>query len=79
MLEITGLTKSLPPFAPVMMPMRVAAGGVPAGEMVLALVLTIAAAIGAIAYGARVYRGGITRIGPRMSLREALRPRVSGR
>jgi ABC-2 type transport system permease protein len=69
----------LPPFAPVMMPMRVATGGVPAGEMALALVLTVAAAIGAIAYGSRVYRGGITRTGPRLSLREALHPRVSGR
>lgn len=69
----------LPPFAPVMMPMRVATGGVPAGEMALALVLTVATAIGAIALGARVYRGGITRTGPRMSLREALRPRLSGR
>jgi len=69
----------LPPFAPLMMPMRVATGGVPAGEMALALVLTMAAAIAAIAYGARVYRGGITRTGPRLSLREALHPRVSGR
>jgi ABC-2 type transport system permease protein len=69
----------LPPFAPMMMPMRVATGGVPAPEMALALVLTVAAAVGAIAYGARVYRGGITRTGPRLSLREALRPRVSGR
>jgi ABC-2 type transport system permease protein len=69
----------LPPFAPVMMPMRVATGGVPPEQMALALVLTVAAAAAAIALGARVYRGGITRTGPRLSLREALRPRVSGR
>ena len=60
----------LPPFAPVMMPMRVATGGVPPAQMALAL-LTAAAAAGAIALGARVYRGGITRTGPRLSLREA--------
>jgi ABC-2 type transport system permease protein len=79
-LDLAELPSSiLPPFAPVMMPMRVATGGVPAGEMALALVLTVAAAIGAIALGARVYRGGITRTGPRMSLREALRPRLSAR
>ena len=69
----------LPPFAPVMMPMRVATGGVPPEQMALALVLTVAAAIGAIGLGARVYRGGITRTGPRLSLREALRPRLSAR
>ena len=62
----------LPPFAPMMMPMRVAAGGVPAGQMALALVLTLATAVAAIWFGARVYRGGITRTGARLTLREAL-------
>lgn len=63
----------LPPFAPMMMPMRVAAGGVPAGEMALALILTAAAAAGAVWFGARVYRGGIVRTGARTKLRDALR------
>lgn len=63
----------LPPFAPMMMPMRVAAGGVPAGEMALALLLTAAAAAGAVRFGARVYRGGIVRTGARTKVREALR------
>lgn len=63
----------LPPFAPMMMPMRVAVGGVPAWEMILALALTAALVVGVIALGARVYRGGITRTGARLSLREALR------
>ena len=62
----------LPPCAP-MMPMRVAAGGVPTGQMALALALTLATAVGAVALGARVYRGGITRTGTRLKLREALR------
>ena len=63
----------LPPFAPMMMPMRVAAGGVPAGQMALALALTLGTAVASIAFGARVYRGGITRTGARTSLRDALR------
>jgi ABC-2 type transport system permease protein len=63
----------LPPFAPMMMPMRVAAGGVPAGQMALALALTVAAAAAAVWFGARVYRGGIVRTGARTRLREALR------
>lgn len=63
----------LPPFAPMMMPMRVAAGGVPAGEMALALVLTAASAVAAVWFGARVYRGGIVRTGARTKVRDALR------
>jgi ABC-2 type transport system permease protein len=65
----------LPPFAPMMMPMRVAVGGVPAAQMALALILTLGTAVASIAIGARVYRGGITRTGARTSLREALRTR----
>jgi ABC-2 type transport system permease protein len=63
----------LPPFAPMMMPMRVAAGGVPTGEMLLALALTVASAAAAIWFGARVYRGGIVRTGARTKVGEALR------
>lgn len=62
----------LPPFAPMMMPMRVAAGGVPAAEMALALALAAATAVAATLFGARVYRAGITRTGPRVRLRDAL-------
>ncbi|MGE0027566.1 MAG: ABC transporter permease [Thermoleophilia bacterium] len=63
----------LPPFAPMMMPMRVAAGGVPPAQMALALVLTAASAVAAVWFGARVYRGGIVRTGARTKLRDALR------
>lgn len=65
----------LPPFAPMMMPVRVAVGGVPAAQMALALVLTVGAGAGTIWTGARVYTGGITRTGSRIGLREALRAR----
>lgn len=63
----------LPPFAPMMMPMRVAAGGVPPAQMALALALTAASAVAAVWFGARVYRGGIVRTGARTRLRDALR------
>jgi ABC-2 type transport system permease protein len=65
----------LPPFAPMMMPVRVATDSVGAGELLLALALTLAAAAALVAFGARVYRAGITRSGPRVPLREALAAR----
>jgi ABC-2 type transport system permease protein len=65
----------LPPLAPMMMPVRVATDSVGAGEMLLALALALAASAALVAFGARVYRTGITRSGPRVSLREALAAR----
>jgi ABC-2 type transport system permease protein len=62
----------LPPFAPMMMPMRIAGDAVSTGEVLAALALTLASAAVLIALGARVYRTGITRTGPRIRLREAL-------
>ena len=62
----------LPPLAPMMMPVRVATDSVGVGEMLLALALALAASAALVAFGARVYRTGITRSGPRVSLREAL-------
>jgi hypothetical protein len=46
----------LPPFAPMMMPMRVAGDAVPTGEVLGALVLTHAAAAVLIVLGARLPR-----------------------
>ena len=62
----------LPPLAPLVMPVRIAAGAVGAGEIAIPLVLTLALAAALLALGARVYREGITRTGARISLREAL-------
>jgi ABC-2 type transport system permease protein len=63
----------LPPFAPMMMPMRVAGDAASTSEVLGALALTLAAAAALIVLGARVYRVGITRSGPRIRLGEALR------
>jgi ABC-2 type transport system permease protein len=45
----------LPPFAPMMMPMRIAGDAVSTGEVLAALALTLASAAVLIALGARVY------------------------
>lgn len=66
------LMSLLPPFAPMVMPLRMATGTVGVGEVALALVLTLALAAAVLWFGARVYRGGITRTGARISLRQAL-------
>ena len=63
----------LPPFAPMTMPMRIAVGSAEAWEIALSFGLAIAAAAVLIALGGRVYRRGIVRSGPKMTLRAALR------
>ena len=56
-----------------MMPMRVAAGGVPAGQMALALRPDAATAVARSRSAPGSTAGGITRTGARLKLREALR------
>jgi ABC-2 type transport system permease protein len=64
----------IPLFAPTMMPMRLAMGGVPVWEPILAVVLTLAL-IPLLVWGAgRIYRNAVLRTGARVSLKQALRP-----
>lgn len=63
----------LPPFAPMIMPLRIATDQVAAWEVVLSYALAIVSAAALIVVGGRVYRRGIVRSGPRLSLRAALR------
>jgi len=65
----------LPPFAPILMPARVAAGSVSAWEFVLAVVLMLAAIAAVVWMAVRIYAGSIVRGGPRLGLRTALRHR----
>ena len=51
------------------MPARIARGGVPALDIVLAIVLLLAAAAGILAVAARIYRASILHSGTRVSLR----------
>lgn len=63
----------LPPFAPTLMPMRLAIGGVPLWETVLSLALMIAVLPGLVWLSARIYRNAIMRTGAKVKLREALK------
>jgi ABC-2 type transport system permease protein len=63
----------LPPFAPVLMPGRVAVGVAPAWQVLVALLLALAAIAALTWLGGRVYANAVLHTGGRMSLREALR------
>ena len=62
----------IPLFAPVMMPMR-AAFGIPAWQVVVAVMIMLAAIAVAVVLAGRVYRKAVLRSGTRVSLRNALR------
>jgi ABC-2 type transport system permease protein len=64
----------VPVFAPVLMPMRLAMGGVPAWEAILAVLLVAALIPALIWVTARVYRNAVLRTGARVKLRHALHP-----
>lgn len=63
----------VPVFAPVMMPMRLAMGGVPTWEAILAVVIVAALIPALIWLAARIYRNAVLRTGARVKLRQALR------
>lgn len=63
----------LPPFAPVLMPIRIAAGDAPAWQVLLAVALELAGIAATAWLAARVYAGSILRFGTRMRLSDALR------
>jgi len=61
----------LPPWAPFVMPVRIAAGVVQPWEIVVAVVGTALGAIALVWIGSRVYSGALLRTGSRIKLREA--------
>jgi ABC-2 type transport system permease protein len=63
----------IPTFAPTLMPMRLAMGGVPAWEAVVAVGATLAVIPGLIWLSARIYRNAVVRSGARVKLSEAWR------
>ena len=63
----------VPPFAPILMPVRMAGGDVPAWQIGLALVLTVAAIAGLTQLAGRVYANAAMRIGTRVRFMDALR------
>jgi ABC-2 type transport system permease protein len=63
----------IPVFAPTMMPMRLAMGGVPAWEAGVSVVLVVALIPVLIWLSARIYRNAVLHTGARVKLGEALR------
>ena len=63
----------LPPTAPLMMPIRTAMTDVPLWQPVVAIVLELAAIVGTVRLGGRLYRGAVLRVGRKLSLREVWR------
>jgi ABC-2 type transport system permease protein len=64
----------IPVFAPTLMPMRLAMGGVPAWEAVLAVFLVVAAIPVLVWLAGRIYRNAVVRTGARVKLADAMRP-----
>jgi ABC-2 type transport system permease protein len=63
----------IPPFAPMTMPPRIALGEASTVEVVGALGVTVGATLLLIPLAARIYRGGVLRMGGAIKLREAWR------
>jgi ABC-2 type transport system permease protein len=67
------LASVLPPFAPILMPVRTTGGEVPAWQIGLALALTVAAIAGLTRLAGRVYANSAMHIGTRVRLMDAFR------
>ena len=63
----------LPPFAPILMPVRMASGGALAWEVGLALILTVISTLGLTWIAGRIYSNSVLRLGARVRFRDALR------
>jgi len=70
---LTTILSLIPPFTPVLMSIRMAAGEVPLWEGLLAVALVLASIIGVTWLGARIYANSILRFGARIRILEALR------
>ncbi len=67
------LLSVIPLFAPILMPARMATGDAQAWQVLLAVVLTLAAIAGMNALAARIYSNSVLRIGSRVKILEAWR------
>ena len=70
---LTTVLSLLPPFAPIMMPGRIALGAAPFWQVALALLLVLGAIALLAVLAGRVYRNAVLHTGSRMRLRDALR------
>ena len=67
------LLSFLPPTAPILMPLRASLVNVPAWQVIIAMIFTLAAIYGLFRIGARLYRNAILHTGARLHLGEAWR------
>ncbi|MGC8633230.1 MAG: ABC transporter permease [Candidatus Limnocylindrales bacterium] len=70
---IVAIASVLPPFAPILMPVRTTGGDVAAWQLGLALALTVAAIVGLIWLAGRVYANSAMHIGSRVRFMDAFR------
>jgi ABC-2 type transport system permease protein len=63
----------VPPFSPLVMPLRQVSGDAAVWEVALAVILMVAAIAAMLRVGGRVYSGGLLRSGGRAKLRDAFR------
>ena len=68
----SAIVSLLPPFAPFLMPGRIALGAAAGWQVWLAVLLTLAAIVVVGGYGSRTYAAALRTIGRRLSLRDAL-------
>ncbi|GLZ41802.1 ABC transporter permease [Actinokineospora sp. NBRC 105648] len=71
--QLVEVLSIIPLFAPTLMPMRLAMGGVPAWEAGLAVVLVLALIPALVWLSGRIYRNAVMRSGAKVKLRDALR------
>ena len=69
----------LPPSAPLVLPVRVAAGEVGVGTVILSVAIVLASIVAVVALAARVYAGGAMHLRGQLKLRSALRAASGGR
>ena len=69
----TKVLSFLPPTAPIAMPVRMAAGPVPAWQIAASVALLVAGIVAAMRIGAVVYNRAILQTGSRVTWRQALR------
>ena len=70
---VATIASMLPPFAPILMPVRTTGGDVPVWQVALALALTVAAIVGITRLAGRIYANSAMRIGSRVRFMDAFR------
>jgi ABC-2 type transport system permease protein len=76
---LTRVCTFLPPTAPLIVPLRIAAGDIPAWQVAITFMLMLVSTVLVILLASRVYAGAILRTGARVKLSDAWRSATHGR